>query len=64
MNNSDFWTYDRVERLISLWNQPAGPSMQDIAHAMGTTRNAVAGKLFRSGLNNRKAKQLESADVA
>ncbi len=48
------WTDERVEKLISMWND--GKSASQIAKDLGgVTRNAVIGKVHRLGLSNRAA---------
>ncbi|WP_421937295.1 GcrA family cell cycle regulator [Phenylobacterium sp.] len=43
------WTDDRVERLRALWRD--GQSATTVARALGVTRNAVIGKVYRLGLS-------------
>lgn len=46
-----FWTDERVTTLKRLWND--GVSIDDIANQMGgISRNAIAGKITRDGLND------------
>jgi hypothetical protein len=44
------WTYERLTRLCALWD--AGGTIASIAEAMGTTKNAVSGKIHRLGKQN------------
>jgi GcrA cell cycle regulator len=44
------WPLDRVERLKELWHQNR-LSASGIANALGTTRNAVMGKIHRLGMS-------------
>lgn len=45
------WDEERTGRLKALWAE--GKSAAQIAKAMGTTRNAVMGKMFRLGLSDK-----------
>jgi len=47
------WTDKQVELLLSMWSDH---SAQEIADALGTTRGAVLGKVWRVGLRSRKSK--------
>jgi GcrA cell cycle regulator len=51
--SSNGWSDARVERLRSLWSDEA-LSASEIACRLGTTRNAVLGKVHRLGLSNRR----------
>jgi GcrA cell cycle regulator len=46
------WTVERIEHLKKLWE--AGLSARHICAELGTTRNAVLGKVNRLGLDLRK----------
>lgn len=46
------WTPERTGPLVALWNE--GKSGSQIANYLGTTRNAVIGKLHRMGLTGIK----------
>jgi hypothetical protein len=60
-NVNSFWTEDRITDLKSLWS--GGDSASVIALQMGTTRNAVLGKVHRLGLEERTPKSLHTVDV-
>ncbi len=44
-----FWTQDKIDQLIELKNDL---SAKDLAEKLGTTKNAVLGKIHRMKLNN------------
>jgi GcrA cell cycle regulator len=46
-----WWTRERVERLRAMWD--AGASGSECAPELGTTRNAVLGKVHRLNLRSR-----------
>jgi GcrA cell cycle regulator len=50
--NPYFWTAERAAALTTLWNE--GVSSGDIAAALGITRNAVMGKVWRLKLRGRE----------
>lgn len=50
--NRDWWTEERIARLKEL--HAKGFSMQAMAEELGTTRNAIAGKLHRLGVRVRR----------
>jgi hypothetical protein len=52
------WTIKQVEWLLTMWPDH---SAQEIADALGTTRGAVLGKIWRVGLGARKSKNSTSA---
>lgn len=52
------WTIKQVELLLTMWPDH---SAQEIADALGTTRGAVLGKIWRVGLGARKSKNSTSA---
>jgi hypothetical protein len=54
------WTRQRLDRAAAMWR--AGYSGLEIAVALGTTRSAAIGKLFRLGL--RRGPAQEKADKA
>jgi GcrA cell cycle regulator len=45
--NVDFWTNDRVERLVEAWSDGEGLSAAAIAELLSCSKNAVIGKLDR-----------------
>jgi len=51
------WTDQQVKLLLSLWSDH---SAQEIADALGTTRGAVLGKIWRVKLRSRKSKNSAS----
>jgi hypothetical protein len=57
-NISPQWTDKQVELLLSMWSDH---SAQEIADALGTTRGAVLGKIWRVGLRSRRSKNSASA---
>jgi len=46
--SGDFWSAERFERVLAL--KAEGLSASQIGRALGVTRNAVCGKLFREGV--------------
>jgi GcrA cell cycle regulator len=52
------WTIKQVELLLTMWPDHTA---QEIADALGTTRGAVLGKIWRVGLGARKSKNSTSA---
>jgi hypothetical protein len=52
------WNDQQVKLLLSMWSDH---SAQEIADALGTTRGAVLGKIWRVGLRSRKSKKSASA---
>jgi len=52
--NNDQWNGAKVQLLKKLWNE-MGLSGTQIAELLGTTRNAVVGKVFRLGLSKRNS---------
>jgi hypothetical protein len=52
------WTDKQVELLLSMWS--GHHTAQEIADALGTSRGAVLGKIWRIGLNDRKSKNSAS----
>jgi hypothetical protein len=59
-NVNSFWTEVRIADLKTLWT--GGDSASVIASQMGTTRNAVLGKVHRLGLEERVS-SLHHVDV-
>jgi GcrA cell cycle regulator len=59
-NVNSFWTDAKIDDLKSLWT--SGDSASVIASQMGTTRNAVLGKVHRLGLEARVS-SLHQVDV-
>ena len=57
-NTPSQWTDRQVKLLLSLWSDH---SAQEIADALGTTRGAVLGKIWRVGLRSRTSKDSASA---
>lgn len=49
------WTDDQIARLSKLWSEGLSASL--IGEAMGYTRNAVLGKVFRLGLEKRSERE-------
>lgn len=47
------WTPQRISTLIALWDE--GISTTEIGRRLGTTKNAVVGKVHRLGLVKRRA---------
>ncbi len=47
------WTDDRLEKLRELWDQKL--SISKIGEALGVSRNAIAGKAHRLGLEKRQS---------
>jgi hypothetical protein len=52
------WTDKQVELLLSMWS--GHHTAQEIADALGTSRGAVLGKIWRIGLHARKSKNSAS----
>ena len=53
------WTDKQVELLLSMWS--GHHTAQEIADALGTSRGAVLGKIWRVGLHARKSKNSASS---
>jgi len=53
------WTDKQVELLLSMWS--GHHTAQEIADALGTSRGAVLGKIWRVGLHVRKSKNSASS---
>lgn len=48
---ANVWTDERLEKLMSLWDE--GLSISQIGKALGVSRNSIAGKAHRMGLPKR-----------
>ena len=50
---SNTWTEERLKKLIDLWNKKL--SISKIGEELGVSRNAIAGKAHRLGLEKRQS---------
>ena len=50
---SNTWTEERLKKLIDLWNKKL--SISKIGEVLGVSRNAIAGKAHRLGLEKRQS---------
>ena len=62
MNATDgFWTPERLVMLHQL--HAAGLPYAEIGQRLGTTKNAISGKVYRMGLNTRRPKRMSTTST-